>query len=136
MIDQIEARTEQEEIYKENILDHYRNPHNAGKLENSTFNHRELNPLCGDVIEMFVRLNDNKVEEVKFLGQGCAISQASASLLTDYIKTKNVNELKELKREEVLSLLGIPIGVVRMKCALLSLKVLQKGVEKHENGKA
>ena len=134
MIDpnQIEVRTEEEEIYKENILDHFRNPHNQGKLENPTFSHRELNPLCGDVIEIFIKINNEKVEEVKFIGQGCAISQASASMLTDLIKTKTAADLKQLKREDVLNLLKIPIGVVRLKCALLSLKVLQRGIDKHE----
>lgn len=139
MIDpKIEAGTEEEEIYKENILDHYRNPHNSGSLENPTFNHRELNPLCGDEIEMFVKLNNKNIEEIKFKGRGCAISQASASMLTDHIKNKNINELKEIKREDVLNLLKIPIGIVRMKCALLSLKVLHKGIDKFEvnNGKA
>ena len=132
----IETRTEEEEIYKENILDHFRNPHNSGRLENPTFSHKELNPLCGDLITMDIKLSNNKIEEVKFYGSGCAISQASASMLTDSIKNKSVEDLKNIKREDILNMLGIPIGIVRMKCALLSLKTLSKGLEKHENGKA
>lgn len=128
--------TEEEEIYKENILDHYRHPHNTGRIANATFANRELNPLCGDTIELFVKLDDTqRVEDVKFIGKGCAISQASVSLLSDVIKGKTLEELKDLKREDVLNLLGIPIGVVRMKCALLSLKTLQKGIEAYERSR-
>ena len=122
--------SEEEEIYKENILDHYRNPHNAGILTNYSFKHRELNPLCGDQIELFVRFNENKIIAVSFIGNGCAISQASASMLTDYIKGKQLDEVKNIKRDKILEMLGIKIGVVRMKCALLSLKTLLKGIDK------
>ncbi|MBI4738306.1 SUF system NifU family Fe-S cluster assembly protein [Candidatus Woesearchaeota archaeon] len=125
--------TEEEEIYKENILDHYRHPHNTGRMSNATFSNRELNPLCGDTIELFVKLDDRqRVCDVKFIGKGCAISQASISLLSDSIKGKTIEEMKNIKREDVLSLLGIPIGVVRMKCALLSLRTLQKGIDTYE----
>lgn len=124
--------TEQEEIYKENILDHYRNPHNAGVLQDCTIKHRELNPLCGDQIELFVKLNGCRCCDVKFCGKGCAISQAAISMLTDRIKNKSVEELKRITQQDVLQMLGITVGVVRMKCALLSLKTLQKGIEQWE----
>ncbi|MBI5398190.1 SUF system NifU family Fe-S cluster assembly protein [Candidatus Woesearchaeota archaeon] len=125
--------TEEEEIYKENILDHYRHPHNAGSMSDATFSHRELNPLCGDTIELFVKVDSKKrVNDVKFTGKGCAISQASISLLSDSIKGKTIEEIKNLKREDVIGLLGIPIGIVRMKCALLSLRTLQKGIDYYE----
>ena len=120
---------DEDEIYKENILDHYKNPHNAGRLENYTFKHKELNPLCGDVIEMFVKFEQNNVVDVKFSGNGCAISQASASMLTDYIKNKSLEEIRNMKRDTVIEMLGIKIGVVRMKCALLSLRTLLKGID-------
>ncbi|MBI4895434.1 MAG: SUF system NifU family Fe-S cluster assembly protein [Candidatus Aenigmarchaeota archaeon] len=122
--------TEEEDIYKENILDHYKHPHNTGSLKEYSFKHKELNPLCGDTIEMFVLFENEKVKHVSFIGHGCAISQASASMLTDYIKNKDLEEVKNIKRDVILEMLGIKIGVVRMKCALLSLRTLSKGVDK------
>lgn len=122
---------EEDDIYKENILDHYKHPHNSGSLKDYTFRHKELNPLCGDTIEMFVLFDKSEtINHVGFVGHGCAISQASASMLTDYIKGKSLKQIKEIKREDILELLGIKIGVVRMKCALLSLRTLSKGIEK------
>ena len=125
--------SEEEEIYKENILDHFKHPRNTGVLEDCTIQHRELNPLCGDQIELFVCLDEQKTcRNVRFCGKGCAISQASVSMLTDAVKNKNVEELKSITREDILAMLGIPVGVVRMKCALLSLKTLHKGIEQWE----
>ncbi|MBI4148985.1 SUF system NifU family Fe-S cluster assembly protein [Candidatus Woesearchaeota archaeon] len=125
---------EAEEIYREHILDLYKHPHNSGKLSSYSFRRRELNPVCGDQIELFVRMDDNKIAEAAFIGHGCAISQASASLLTDFIKGKSVDELKQITRENILSMLGIALGPVRMKCALLALKTLLKGIEDYEAG--
>ncbi|MBI2564788.1 SUF system NifU family Fe-S cluster assembly protein [Candidatus Woesearchaeota archaeon] len=122
--------TEEEQIYKENILDHYKNPHNFGSIDTATFRYKEFNPLCGDQIEIFLELDQsNKVKDVKFKGNGCAISQAAISMLTDSIKNKNIQELKKIKDEDVLTMLGIPIGIVRIKCALLGLKALHKSLE-------
>lgn len=126
--------SDDEEIYKENIIDHYKNPHNQGKLEEYSIMHRELNPLCGDDITIYVKIKNNKIADISFVGKGCAISQASVSLLTDYVKKMELNKVKEINGDEVLKLLGIPIGVVRMKCALLSLKTLLKGLQKFEYG--
>jgi len=123
---------EDESIYQEEILDHYSDPHNNGRIENSDIKHQELNTFCGDEITIFLSLEDKKVREVKFVGRGCAISQASISMLTDKIKGMSLDEIKNIKREEVLDLLGIEIGPVRMKCALLGLKTFIKGIEKHE----
>jgi len=120
--------TEEEEIYKENILDHFKNPHNFGKLDNYTFKHMEYNPVCGDQIEIFVHLNNNKVKDVKFIGKGCAISMASASMLTEKIKNMRLEELRNIKNEVVLEMIGVKLGVVRRKCGLLSLKVLMSGI--------
>lgn len=125
--------TEEQEIYRENILDHYKHPHNAGVLEKCSHHHRELNPLCGDEIEVFLKVNGtNIVEEVAFLGKGCAISQASMSMLTEKIKHLPVDQVKHITREDVMEMLGIPLGVVRMKCALLGLKTIHNslGVER------
>jgi nitrogen fixation protein NifU and related proteins len=132
MIDGLDERmlTEEQEIYRENILDHYKHPHNAGVLESCSFSHKEFNPLCGDEVTMFINVNgDGRVDEVKFSGKGCAISIASASLLTDHIKQKSVEEIKEFGKKDVENLLGIPLSVVRIKCALLPLKTLHKGME-------
>jgi nitrogen fixation NifU-like protein len=117
-----------DDFYRENILDHYRHPRNAGTLENATHSHEEDNPLCGDVIRIDLHVNeDNVIDKVAFKGRGCAISQASASMLTEMIKGKTLEEAKQIGKEDILEALGIEIGPVRMKCALLSLKVLKAG---------
>lgn len=117
-----------DDFYKENILDHYRHPRNAGRLEHPTHSHEENNPLCGDVIRMDLHVNENNIiDQVAFAGKGCAISQASASMLTEMIQGKSLEEAKEIGKEQILDALGIEIGPVRLKCALLSLKVLKAG---------
>ncbi|MCB0165079.1 MAG: SUF system NifU family Fe-S cluster assembly protein [Anaerolineae bacterium] len=118
-----------DDFYRENILDHYRNPRNAGTLDDATHSHQENNPLCGDVIQIDLHVNENNViDEIAFKGRGCAISQASASMLTEMIKGKTVDEAKAVGKEQILEALGIQIGPTRLKCALLSLKVLKAGV--------
>ena len=115
-------------MYQENILDHYKNPRNAGKIENASVHHHEYNPLCGDEIELFLVIKDKKVVDVKFNGKGCAISQASASLLSEEIKGKSIDELKKMTKENILELLGITLSPVRLKCALLSLDTLKNSI--------
>ena len=116
-------------IYQENILDHYKSPRNFGKIENPSVHHYEYNPLCGDEIEIFLIIDKNKkIADVKFQGHGCAISQASASMLTGHVKGKGIEELKNLTKENILNMLGIPISPVRLKCALLSLDTLKNGI--------
>ena len=118
----------EDSIYREQIIDLYENPLNFGPLDPSDFSYEEDNPLCGDVIRISVRLDgDNRVADVKWEGQGCAISQASASLLTEEIKGLSLEEIKSFSKEEVLELLGIQLSMTRVKCALLSLKVLKAG---------
>jgi nitrogen fixation NifU-like protein len=119
-----------DELYRENILDHYKHPHNwtppASALEQPDLEYHDLNPLCGD--ELTVRLavdDEDRIADVRFSGQGCAISQAAASMASDEIKGMPVRDLLELDRSFVLDLLGIDISATRMKCALLSLKVLK-----------
>lgn len=126
--------SEEEELYKENIIDHYKYPHNVGILKDYSFSRREFNPLCGDDITIYVKVSGSNLIDISFVGKGCAISQASISMLTDKIKGLKVEDAKNIKREEVLGMLGIPIGIVRMKCALLSLKALSKGIEQFELG--
>ncbi len=118
------------DIYREIILDYYRNPRNLGRLEKFDINSRDTNPLCGDEIEMQVRVGEGqKIEEIKFTGKGCAISQASASMLTELAKGKQLEWVKELSKEDVFKMLGNPdLGPSRVKCALLGMKVLKTGV--------
>lgn len=115
-------------IYREQIIDLYENPLNYGELKDPDFSYEEDNPLCGDVIRIEIRLDDeNRVAEVAWRGDGCAISQASASLLTEAIKGKSLDEVKGFTNEQLLELVGIPLSMARVKCALLSLKVLKAG---------
>ncbi len=118
----------EEELYREHILDHYKNPRNKVKL--SRFSHfcKQNNPLCGDEVEIFLRFEKERVEEISFVGQGCAISQASASLLTEHVKKKSLAEVSSLREQDILSLLGISLSPLRQKCALLSLQTLQKAL--------
>ena len=117
-----------EDLYRENILDHYQNPRNYGTLDEPDISYEDDNPLCGDVIRLDIKLDDQKrVVQVAFSGQGCAISQASASMLTEEIMGKTLDEVKQISKDDLLELLGIQLGPVRIKCALLSLKVLKAG---------
>ncbi len=118
------------DIYKELILDYYRNPRNFGKLEKFDISSHDTNPLCGDEVDIQIRVGEgNHIEDIKFSGKGCAISQASASLLTELAKGKELGWVKELSKEDVLKLLGNPdLGPSRIKCALLGMKVLKTGV--------
>jgi len=114
-----------DDLYRDYILEHYRRPHNFGVLDNPTASHEGANPLCGDRITLQVKVHDGKIAGVGFTGRGCAISQASASLLTDEIKGKSIADAKGLGTNDVLDLLGIEISPARLKCALLSLETLQ-----------
>jgi nitrogen fixation NifU-like protein len=115
-----------DDLYRENILEHYKRPHNWGELDHADLEFHDLNPLCGDELTVQLAVDgDGRVEEVRFSGHGCAISQAAASMTSDEVKGMKVDELLKLDRSFVLDLLGIDISATRMKCALLSLKVLK-----------
>ncbi|HZS73771.1 MAG TPA: SUF system NifU family Fe-S cluster assembly protein [Candidatus Nitrosotalea sp.] len=117
------------DIYREIILDYYRNPRNYGKIQDPDIAQRDSNPLCGDELEMHLNIKDDKVADVKFTGKGCAISQASASMLTELILGKDFEYVKKLTKEDILDNLGLhDLGPARIKCALLSLKVLKSGL--------
>ena len=117
------------DIYREIILDYYRNPRNFGKIDSPDISIRDSNPLCGDEIEIYVKFDGDKVKDIKFTGKGCAISQASASMLTEMIMGKNLEDVKKVGKEDILESLGLPnLGPARIKCALLSLKTLKLGV--------
>ena len=113
-------------LYREAILDHYKHPHNFGELDDPDLEFEDTNPLCGDELKVQLKVGgDGRVEAVRFSGQGCAISQASASMISDEIKGMTVEELRRLDKDAILELLGIDISATRMKCALLSLKVIK-----------
>ena len=123
------------DMYQENILDHYENPRNFGEVNNPTLSVEDSNPLCGDKIGIQI-IVDNKgiIKDVKFHGHGCAISIASMSMLTEKIIGKEIDTIKDISKEDILEMLGIPISMTRMKCALLSLKVTKLGlVEYHKD---
>ena len=118
-----------DDLYREQIIEHYKNPQYRGHLDPHDIYFEDDNPLCGDHIEITLRVNgDGVVQEAAFDGRGCAISQASADLLVESIIGKPLEDLKKLTKDDVLELLGIELGPVRLKCALLSLKVLKAGV--------
>ena len=118
-----------DDLYREVIIEHYKNPGYRGHLDPHDIQFADSNPLCGDRIEITLRTDDSdKVTDARFDGHGCAISQASADLLVESIIGKPLAEVKQLDKEYVLDMLGIDLGPVRLKCALLSLKVLKAGV--------
>ena len=113
-------------LYREQILDHYKHPHNFGELDDADLEFEDTNPLCGDELRVQLRTDDEgRIEDVRFSGQGCAISQASASMVSDEVRGMSPEELLRLDKSFVLELLGIDISATRMKCALLALKVLK-----------
>jgi nitrogen fixation NifU-like protein len=118
-----------EDIYKEVVLDHYRSPRNFGRLNSPDFSASDNNPLCGDHVEMAVKLKDGRVDQVKFIGRGCAISMASASIITELVQGMSLEDLRSFDKEQVLEAMGNPdLGPVRIKCALLPLKTLKLGL--------
>jgi nitrogen fixation protein NifU and related proteins len=117
-----------DELYRENILDHYKHPRNRGTLEHPDISYEDANPLCGDKLRMDFRIEDGKIAAVRFSGQGCSISQASASMLSEKLEGMSLEDAKKISREDVLEMLGIELGPVRLKCALLALKTLKGGV--------
>ncbi|WP_290816521.1 Fe-S cluster assembly sulfur transfer protein SufU [Halovivax sp.] len=121
------------DMYRQQILDHYKNPRNYGELEDPTFSHVGENPMCGDEIRIDVDLSEDGdeavIEAVAFSGDGCAISQAAASMLSSELQGKTVDELLEMDRDDVTELLGVDISPMRVKCAVLAEKVAQDGAE-------
>ncbi len=115
-----------DDLYREEILSHYKRPHNWGAMDEPDLEFEDTNPLCGDELKVMLKVGEGgTIDEVRFDGHGCAISQAAASMVSDEIKGMPVSELMKLDRQFILDLLGIDISATRMKCALLSLKVLK-----------
>lgn len=117
-----------EDIYRQYILEHYRDPRNHGHLDHPDIHAADTNPLCGDRIELDLQVEDGQVTEVRFSGRGCAISQAAASMLTERIEGATLDELRALRPADLLEMLGVEIGPARQRCALLSLRVLHQGI--------
>lgn len=116
-----------DDLYQQQVMEHARHPHNFGTLDAATVSHEELNPLCGDRIRLDLLLDGEQIADVRFSGKGCAISQASASLLTEEIKGMSLDQARAFSKDELLDLIGIPLRTnpVRLKCALLSLKAFK-----------
>lgn len=117
------------DIYKQNIIDHYKHPRNKGSLENADYVVYEVNTLCGDALKFFVRLSEDKktIEDIKFEGEGCAISQSTASMLTEELKGEKIENLSRLISQElILEMLGVEVNPARMKCAMLASECLKK----------
>lgn len=117
-----------DDIYRQYILEHFREPRNHGSLEHPDIHAADTNPLCGDRVELDLNVHDGRVSEVRFHGRGCAISQASASMLTEKIEGATLDELKAITPHDVLEMLGVEIGPARQRCALLGLRVLHQGI--------
>jgi len=120
------------DLYRENILDHYGNPRNEGVLEGADISHERQNPVCGDVVRLDIKLEDGKVKEARFRGQGCVISMASASMFTEEIKGKTISELREMDEQDIFDMLGIELGPSRFHCGVLPLRVLEAGLAELE----
>ena len=114
-----------EDLYMEQILDHYQDPRNFGKIPDADLSHEEGNPSCGDLIRIDIKLDGDRIKDIKFSGKGCAISQASSSMLTERLMGARLEDVKAMGKEDILQMLGIPIGPMRIKCALLPLKVVK-----------
>lgn len=118
-----------DDIYREIILDHYRNPRNKGKLPGADISTHDSNPLCGDEIDIHMKVQGDKILDVKFEGTGCAISQASASMLTEMVINKPLTSVKDIAKTDILENIGLTnLGPARVKCALLALKVMKLGM--------
>ena len=120
------------DLYREQILDHSRNPRNHGTLEPNDGSFEDTNPLCGDRVRMDIRRDGDRIADIRFSGRGCAISQASASMLTELVKGQDIQVVRELTKDDLLEEIGIPISPARLKCALLPLKVLKASAYGYE----
>ena len=117
-----------DELFRENILEHYKHPRCHGTLDAADITFEDANPLCGDRLRMDFRVTDATITEVRFSGHGCSISQATASMLCEKLEGMPLAEAKQISRDDVLEMLGIELGPVRLKCALLALKTMKAGL--------
>jgi nitrogen fixation NifU-like protein len=124
------------DLYREQILDHYRNPRHHGTLDPHDASYEDTNPLCGDRVRIDLRIADGKIADIAFSGRGCAISQASTSMLTELVQGQTLDEALALERDELLDELGVPISPARIKCALLGLHVLKVSIDEYQRAGA
>ena len=120
--------SEWDELFRENILDHYKHPRNRGTLESPDYSYEDANPLCGDRLHMDFHVKDGTITAARFTGHGCSISQAAASMLCEKVEDMTLEDAKRLSREDMLEMLGIELGPVRLKCGLLALKTMKAGL--------
>ena len=122
-----------EDLYRDNLLDHYENPRHHGTIEHADISHEESNPLCGDTIHIDIKLGEDgkEIAGIAFSGDGCIISQAAASMLLEQLEGKTLDDAQKLETKDVLDLIGVPLTTNRVKCAALSLKVLKSGIYRH-----
>ena len=119
-----------DQMYREHILDHYKNPRKRGVIKNALHQHED-NPLCGDEVDMYITIKENKIADISYTNQGCAISQASASILSEAIKGKDIRDIAAMKQQDMKELLGIGITAMRVKCMMLPLKAARMIILKH-----
>ena len=123
-----------EDMYREELLECYRNPQNYGRIDRPSVSYRDFNPVCGDEVEVHLRMESGKIAAIGFTGRGCAISQAAASLVTENVKGKSADYARRMKKEKMLDLMPIEVSSLRIKCALLAMKAIQKAIAKHDGG--
>jgi nitrogen fixation NifU-like protein len=116
------------DMYAENILEHYKNPHHCGSLNDPTATAEDANPFCGDKYQLELKIKDGVIEDAKFDGEGCAISKSALSMLMDEIIGKKVEDVEKIDKEKIYEMMGVDLGAARVKCALLGLVILKKAI--------
>lgn len=124
-----------EDLYREELMDHYQNPRNFGKMADADASYHDYNPVCGDEVEMQAKMENGTIKEAMFTGKGCAISQAAASMLTEEARGKSSKAVAAMTKDDMLKIVRINPGPVRIKCAMLALRALQKGIIQYEANK-
>ena len=123
-------------FYKEILMDHYQNPRNRGHIDNPDFSTAQYNPSCGDSVSFEAVIENDKLAKLTFDGKGCVISQATASIFTEYVVGKHIDDILKLEKEDIQGIIGMDLGPTRIKCALLSLMALKEGIMEYKEGKA
>ena len=124
-----------DDLYREYLLDHYKNPHNKGELKNADIKMHDINISCGDEVEMYAKVKDGKIEHIKFDGQGCVICMASASILTDELRGAKLTDVSKMGTDDIIKLIGLNLSPTRIKCAMLPLVTIKKGIIDYESKK-